>query len=116
MKKYLAMCRLIGATIPSKLHLEAPHVLGALDEMCKECKVETTDAFSAFEILEVTENGDAYIPVASKDLASVKETRMRRVASRNLTGLTAPPTDPASVEEEVIDEPEYVPYEVEVAA
>lgn len=117
MKKYLAMCRLHGATTPSKLHIEAVNVLDAIKKMCETANVVDTHAFSAYEILEVVENGDAYVPVASKDSASVKETRLRRMASRNLPGLeVAPPNDPIadSLEEPV--EPGYEPYEVVEAA
>lgn len=67
MAEYLAIVRLLGAKTPNKLFFKAADSYGdALAGMVKEAGVSATSAFEEFEILKVTENGNAYTPVAAR--------------------------------------------------
>ena len=66
MPNYIAVIRLLDATKPQKLSFAAQGVTEAINEMVRGAKCASEADLAEFEILEVTDNGNAYRPVASK--------------------------------------------------
>lgn len=67
MAEYFAMIKLLGDNTPYKLNYTAGESYhDALQGMLKGANRTDTNQLSEFEIMRVTEKGDAYTPVASK--------------------------------------------------
>jgi hypothetical protein len=81
--------------------------------MYELAKVSEPEGMSCYDVLEIVDNGKAYIPVASKTDSKTKESRIARLRTAVTALAVVPPTPPVAAKD--IDEPEYIPYEVEDA-
>lgn len=117
MKKYLGICRPRGACLPMKVNIEAVGVIEAIDAMVKAVGLSSSNDLEAFEVLEIIEDGDAYVPVAHKDESISRERRMQRAAARSPQSLNGPCAAPTArqTQVEAVEEILYKPYEVEAA-
>lgn len=103
MDKFLAVVKLEGNPLPSKLPFEASHVGGAIDTMLRLLNRTSTVGIDEFEILQLLPNNE-YLRVASKNK------REERVVHKPVIATVVGSLVPEKTDEEI-----FTPYELKVA-
>lgn len=107
MNKFLAIVKLREQPTASKLTFEAQSVGQAVDAMCKTLNRSSTVDIEEFEILQMLEDGNSYIRVASKNK------KEERFPQRTVESTTVGPL--VTTEPENVEEKGFTPYKLQAA-